>query len=194
MSATDRPPDPLRMSRVELMVSKGFPDKDIVRVLSGEFDVCENTIRNDLRRLWKELEDGNEERKRVRRHVLRYQFESLHAEMRGHAEKAATGVPALDHEGQVVMVPDMRAASAMYGTCEKLLSRLCQLDGVNEETQVKTRMLRQKLFDGKDDNEIARLIAEEVRETIKTMPEGDLNALLVERERVKQEATRDAGH
>lgn len=183
MSATPRPPDPARFERVVELVSKGQPDRSIVRVIAAEFGCCANTVRNDLRRLWTELEEGHLEKREHRRNVLRFQLEALHAEAREVADKARDGFTVMGPEGEPVVVQDMKTASMSLATSEKLLARLVQVDGVAETDKVKAELLRLKLLkeSGLTQEQIDSLIAEEVNRVVSSMPVEDLEAIIERR-------------
>jgi hypothetical protein len=182
MPATPRPPDPARYQRVEALVRKGQPDRVIVRMVAQEFDCCENTIRNDLRRLWTELKQGDAEKREHRRDVLRYQLETLHAEVREVAEKAREGFPVMGPDGPII-IQDMKTAGMSLSTAEKLVARLVQVDGVAEVDKIKADLLRLKVLrdSGMTQEQLDALIAVEVKRAIEAMPVEELEQIVQQR-------------
>lgn len=165
------------------MVRRGHPDREIVKVVSAEFECCENTIRNDLRRVWEELREEDAAKREERRHVLRYQLEALQVEVRDVAEKARDGFEVIGPDGEPTVVQDMKTASMALSTAEKLFGRLVQLDGVSETDKVKGDLLRLKFLkeSGLTENDLDRMIAEEVGKRIDAMTAEELELMAAKR-------------
>lgn len=171
------------MARVEAMVRKGHPDRDIIKEVAVEFDVSENTIRSDLKRLWNELRATEAEKRPERREVMRYQLESLQVEAREVAQQAREGFAVMGPEGETVVVQDMKTASMALASCEKIFGRLAMLDGIAESDRVKLEVLRQKLLkdSGLTQEQLDAMLKAEVDKAIDEMPLPELEKRLARR-------------